>query len=342
MANWYDGLVDNAGQIVSAGIGAWDASQGQDAQDPYFLPGQKDAYGTGFGAAQDMWNYGAADYYPNSTVADRDPNITAGENQHLGSVGIQQQLANMGAQGAQQLAGGGADRIGGFSLPDQVGFGLPQDYVDAIQNPIWDQLQNQAIPQIHTAAQTQGAFGGSRMAQQKADATEQATTAASNALIQGNLQARQQSIGQRAGDISAQLQGRGQDINQNQIYNQALSSGTNALTAAQGQQLTPGNTQQQVGAQRTGYDQQLLNADKARWDYDEMKDENLLGTYFGWLNGTPSYSAGAMGATDGGDFLDIVQGGLQGANIGNLFAPAQPQAPNPTMGGWNGSSGGYW
>lgn len=182
------------------------------------------------------------------------------------------------------------------------------------------------LPGLNTQATAQGAFGGSRATQQKADAMEQSTTAATNALIQGNLQARGQSIGQRAGDISAQLQGRGQDVQQNAIFNSALANSTNALSAAQAQQLVPGNTQMGVGGNRTAYDQSLLDADVARWNHDEMKDENLLSTMFGWANGAPRFAAGT-GGTEGGDWLDILMGGLQGGHMGNIFAPSPTTTP---------------
>ena len=250
---WYDniweGVKDFAGEygddIIGAGVGAWtsynDAEDNKQAARPYFLPGQQKAWETGMQAAQDIWNRGPAPYYPGQTVADLDPMVQKGQDQHLRSTFVQQDLANAGANAANVLAKGGAPRVAGFALPDQIGFGIPEEYQEAITNPIWRDLQEQVIPSLHTAATAQGAFGGSRMQQQKADATAQATERATEALIRGNLQARQQSIGQRAGDISAQLSQRGQDINQNQILNSALNSGVNAVTASQAQQLVPGS-----------------------------------------------------------------------------------------------------
>jgi hypothetical protein len=241
-----------------------------------------------------------------------------------------------------------------MALPDQIGFGIPEQYQNAIMNPIFDQLENRVIPGIHTGATAQGAFGGSRMQQQKADATQQATEAATNAMIQGNLQARgqsigqragdinaqlanqgqninqrgqdinynlgnqQQLIGQRAGDISAQLQGRSQDINQNQLYNQALQQGLSGANLAQKNLLTPGDMQQQVGGARTAYEQQLMNADKAAFDWTRMENNDYVDRLFNRLQGVPLNTAGA-GTVQGqsGNWTDILSGGLQGMNLWN-------------------------
>jgi hypothetical protein len=329
----WDAIVDFGKEygddLLGFGLGAYDAYKGSDGVAPYMYPNQSDAWGTMYGAAQDTWNQGPAQYYPNNTIAERDPNMTAGEDAQLANLGIMGQLGDAGGQAALGLASGGAGRIGGFQLPDQIGFDLPPEYASAIMNPVWDQLSEQVIPGIHTAATAQGAFGGSRMQQQKADATEQATQAATDALIRGNLQARQQSIGQRAGDISAQLTGRGQDIQQNQLYNTALGQGVDAITASQGQQLVPGQAQYAVGAGRTAYDQSLLNADRARWDYEQNADQNLLGSLFGFMSGGQAPPSGGTAGTPGGDWLSILQGGLQGINMNTLLGGGGKVAGQP-------------
>lgn len=313
-------LYDNAGSLLSGFAGAYDASQGTDAQKPYMAPGQEALIGTANQAALNQFQQGPQEYYPGQTVAGQDPNVTAGQDAMLANTGIQQQLADAGGGAALNLAQGGADRIGGFQLPDQVGFGLPEEYQNAIMNPIMRDLEERTIPGLHTASTAQGAFGGSRMAQQKADASAQATERATEALIRGNIDVRGQSIGQRAGDISAQLTGRGQDITQNQLENTAMANSADAITAGQSQQLVPGNTQSQVGVQRTAYDQDLLTADKDRFDWNRNEGISNVDRLFNRASGNPAPIAGDGGSD--ASWLDIMKGGVLGANIyGGITTP---------------------
>ena len=309
--NW---VADNAGAIVGGVVGGIDALQGTPEQKPYMYPGQERLMGTANDAAVNQFNQGPMQYYPGQTVADLDPNTIAGQNQQLGSTAIQQQLANAGGTAAMQLAQGGAGRVGGFQLPGQIGFGLPEEYQNAIMNPVMRDLEERTIPGLHTAATSQGAFGGSRMAQQKSDAAAQATERATEALIRGNLDARGQSIGQRAGDISAQLTGRAQDITQNQLHNTALANSTNAVTAGQAQQLVPGQTQGQVGNERFAHDQDRINADMNRFDFNRNEAISNVDRLFNRAAGNPSPIEGAGGQDS--TFLDYLKSIAIGSNIG--------------------------
>jgi len=152
------------------------------------------------------------------------------------------------------------------------------------------------------------------MQQQKSDAAAQATERATEALIRGNLDARGQSIGQRAGDISAQLTGRGQDITQNQLHNTALANSSNAITAGQGQQLVPGQTQTQVGNERFAYDQDRINADINRFDFNRNEAISNVDRLFNRAAGNPTPIPGAGGQDS--TFLDYLKSVGIGANIG--------------------------
>lgn len=308
--------------LLGGALGAWDAySAGQErtGTSPYLLPGQEDAYRTGFGAAQDIWNMGPTEYYPNSTVAPRTQPTITGEREQLHARPDLRNLADMGYGATAGLAAGGAPRIAGFQLPDQVGFGLPQEYQDAIMNPIWRELNDQVLPGIESAAGAAGAYGGSRQGVAVGDATERASTAATEALIRGNLAARDQSIRQRSDDIGAVLEGRGQDIDQNSLYNDALRSGVDAVSASQAQQLVPGQVARDIGGVRDMYQQARLTDDVNRWNFDQNSEQNLLSNYFGWLSGAPAYSGAYRPDNSGTDWLDILRGGLQGSNMTNLL-----------------------
>ena len=314
---------DEWGNVIVAGIGAYDAFKQGDkdqVQSPYFVPGQEEGLARGIDAAGDLLDRGPREYYGEPTVAGLDPNIIAGQNARLGATDRLNQMGDMSGTAAGTLAGGGASRVGGFQLQDQVGFGIPKEYQDAIMNPIMGQLDNR-ISGIHTGATEQGAFGGSRMQQQKADATSSAMNSATEAMIRGNLEARRQSIGQRAGDTTARLQGRSQDINQNQIYNNAMNQGVNALGTAMNQTLLPGQNMIDMGNQRSLYEQELIKADKARFDFTQAENENYLDRFLNRMNNTPA--GGTVARGNGGSFGDAMAGAGQASLIYNsIFNPS--------------------
>ncbi len=311
--------VDDFLKLAGAGAGAYDAYKGASDQvnRPYYVAGQEKLLEKGMDLTRQQGDLGPGQYYPGQTVAGRDPNITAGEDAQLGQMDRMQQLGTAAGQAAGTLAGGGADRINGFELPGQVGFGIPAEYQNAIMNPIMRNLNERIIPGLHTASTAQGAFGGSRMQQQKSDAAAQATEQATDAMIRGNLQARQQSIGQRAGDISAQLEGRGQDIRQNQMYNDAMARGVQSTPTAQGALARPGAIQADIGTDRTAYDQALINADKAGYDWTRAENINYVDRLMDRAGGYQSGGTVVQGQPGGA--LEVLAGMKAGAQLPGSF-----------------------
>lgn len=314
VGNW---VADNAGSIIGGVAGAYDASQGSNAE-PYYHPGQEQALGDFYGASTAQFNQGPDQYYPGQTVAPLDPNVVQGQNAQLGQMDQANQIANWSGEAAGNLAQGGAGPIGGFQLQDQIGFGIPEEYQNAIMNPIMNNLEQRTIPGLHTQSTQQGAFGGSRAQQQKSDAATQATEAATNAMIMGNLQARQQSIGQRAGDISAQLQGRGQDITQNQMQNDAMYRGVQAGGEAMNQQFRPGAVQEGIGGDRTAYEQAQIQADKNRFDWNRNERTDYIDRLGTRAQGMPPMG-GELAQSNPG-LMEILAGFGSGANIWNTIA----------------------
>lgn len=325
---WYDDafgwLGDNADTIgqIASGIGGWFAG-GQDGQEqttttkPYFYPGQEENMALASAAARSQFEAGPQSYYPGSTVAEVDPTRVEGQNMLLGLRDQMYQGADAVNQAGLQLAQGGAGRIGGFQLPDQIGFGLDPQYQQAIMDPIMNNLEERIIPGLHTAATAQGAFGGSRLQQQKADAAAQATRDATNAMIQGNLQARQQSIGQRNSDISSQLQGRSQDIQQNQLENSAMYNAGQALNMGQTMLARPGDIYNRVGQDRENYAQSLIDADQERFDWTRNEDNAYIDRLFQRMAG--NQFAGSTATTQGEQATgaDKFYGALGGLNLWN-------------------------
>lgn len=330
--------IDDFLRLFDIGAQAYDAYQGTEdtVTRPYFMPGQEEGYTTAIGAALGDFAQGPDQYYPGQTVADLDPNTIAGQNDQLASLDRVQQLADAGGSAALSLAQGGAGLVGGFDLPDQVGFGIPQEYQDAIMNPIMRNLEDRVMPALHTQATQQGAFGGSRMAQQKADAAQAATEAATDAMIRGNLDARQQTIGQRAGDISATLTGRGQDINQYANMNEAMRAGLSGTGTAIAGQLMPGRIQTQIGDERTAYEQSLIDADRERFDWNRAEGNDYIDRLFDRMSLSPD--RGTIQQGQSGGLLDAYFAARNAANTGNIMygntpPPGQPINTNqPSVG----------
>jgi hypothetical protein len=313
---------DVIGGIIG-GISGWNGGQDQTTK-PYMVQGQEAALKEGIQGARDQYAGGPLPYYPDQTVADLNPNLRQGWNDQLGSTDRLQQLADQGGSSALTLAKGG-DKVGGFTLQDQIGFGIPEQYQNAIMDPIMRNLNERIIPGIHTAAQSQGAFGGSRMQQQKSDAATQATKEATDAMIMGNLNARGQSIGQRAGDISAQLSGRGQDISQNAQQASNMYNGINSLNTAMGQQLMPGQTMANVGLAQMQDDQTRLDSDINRFNWNRDEYTNNVDRLLNRMSGNVAPTGGSTVQGTGGGVWDALTGFMSGSNIYNNAM----KTPNP-------------
>jgi len=117
-------LEDNWQELLGLGLGAYAGSQGSEdqivTQRPYLYPGQEQGLTDVIDLARQEYLAGPQQFYPGQQVADLDPNVIAGQNSQLSTTGIQQQLADIAGRGAGQLAQGGAGRIEGFQLPDQI------------------------------------------------------------------------------------------------------------------------------------------------------------------------------------------------------------------------------
>lgn len=323
---WFDDftgfLGDNAGQLIGAGLGALVGAQGsQDqraTQAPFMFQGQGEGITNFLDASKQQYLAGPQQFYPGQQVASLDPNVIGGQNAALGTIPAQQQMADLTAFGAGDLLSGGAGRIDGFNLPNQVGFGIDQGLENAVMNPIMSSLRNDVLPALDLSATSQGAFGGTRHAMQRGRAASSAVESAAEAVARANLEARGQSIQQRGGDINAMISGRGQDINQNQLYNNAVRSGIDATTRAQDALLVPSNIQSQVGAARTAYGQSLLDADRARWDFNQQASIDAIDRLGQRMAMTPQGSVRTIHGQNG-DWVSMLGGALSGVSLANSF-----------------------
>lgn len=333
MSGFFDDFgLDDILQLGAGLAGAWAGSQDQTVTTenlPYLYPGQEQGIADVIDLARQEYLAGPRQYFPARTVAELDPNTVAGQNLALGSTGIQQQLANLGTFSAGELASGGAGRVEGFQLPDQIGYGIDQGLQNAVMNPVMRELENRILPGIELQATSQGAFGGTRQAMMQGQAAANATEQAAEALARANMDARAQNIQQRETDIRSMLEGRSQDINQNQLYNQALQSATRAVPAMMGAQLVPSQTMIDVGKQRQAYEQSLINADMNRWDFEQMAPQDAL-TLLGQRM-TMNFPSGSTGTTiNPANAATILGGALTGTQLLNQFLGSNQNQTNNT------------
>ena len=311
--------VEQIVELGATGIGALNAYNGTEgtATKPWMAAGTEQGLEAANAAALGSFENGPQEYYPGQTVADQNSLITSGQDSQLSQLDQTKQLANLGGQANADLSQGGAARVGGFQMEEQVGFGIPKEYQNAIMNPIMNNLNNKVLPGLEGAATAQGAFGGSRAAQQKSDAAAQATEAATNAMIQGNLQARGQTIGQRTDDHNVMLKGREQDINQNSIENKAKAEGAAGTSRAIGDQFLPGSMEKAIGGERTAYDQSQIDADRARFDWNRQEGNDNIDRLLGRMGKGAGPSGGTVTSGQGGGWLDAITGGFAANNIYN-------------------------
>lgn len=341
----WDYVTDNP-EVAAAVLGGLAGAQGSEDQvtttTPFMFQGQEEGIVNFLDQSKQQYQAGPQQFYPGGLVAPLDQNVIDSQNAALGTLPGQNQLADLTALGAGDLLGGGAGRIEGFDLPGQVGYGIDPGLENAVMNPIMDRLTNDVLPSLDLQATSQGAFGGTRQAQQKASAASDAVESAADAVARANLEARGQNIGQRGTDIQAMLQGRTQDINQNQIYNNAVRSGVSSLPTAMDALLVPSQVQGQVGQARTAYEQALIDADKSRFDFNQQASIDAIDRLGQRMNLAPSGNIITNQGQDG-NWMNILGGALSGVGLVNSFQNTTPNVAlepiqttsTPMTYGWN-------
>jgi len=335
-----DSLIKAGGAALGGYLGSKGTPDQKTTEAPYMHPGQQEGITNFLNASKQQYLEGPQKYFPGQTVAELDPSYIAGQNMRLGTTNQQQGLVNNMVQGVQgQLQG--ADQVGGFQLQDQIGFGIDPRLQSAVANPIMRNLQERMLPGLDLQATQQGAFGGSRAQQMKGQAVSDSVGKMSESIARANLDARGQSINQRTGDINAQINARNQDINQNQYNNNVKQWGINAIPGAISALGSPGQSVQNIGRERTDYEQRLIGADKNRFDFNQTAPIDSLTRLGNRVNQAPG---GVNRTVQGqeGNLTNILGGAFSGYNTANdLVTPAPggaatqplPINMNPTGGG---------
>lgn len=180
------------------------------------------------------------EFFPGQTLADQDPLIGRGQQQALGAagrIGNQTAATSSAIQDAMNV--------------DVVGDPRTQALADAVTQPIQDQFSEQVLPSISSGASAAGAFGGTRQGLQEAAAGRE--------------------FGRAMGETRANVF--------NDAYRTQLDQRLNAagmLPMLNQQQLLPAQITQGVGEQRTMRDQQEIDADRERFEFQQFEPESRL------------------------------------------------------------------
>ena len=242
--------------------------------------------------------------------------------------------------------------------------GLQGAYDSAMRDPT-RQFNEQTIPgikmaaagagqQFGTAPQKQSAIAARGLADRGADTASalwmNAANQAQNSAMTGGVQNLGADL--TAGRENMEAAGRYDQMLING-YQNAGQLGTTQLNQAYN--MGQGNNQmrQNTGNALQGYDQSLVDAEKARWDFAQQAPhvaaQNQIDMWNSIkLGGTPGPSGSSSLATG-------VQGALAGLGVHNAFTNSQSGGGNPYIpppqnqfptggfgGGWDGSSYGNW
>ena len=250
--------------------------------------GQQPYLGDIFQQAQQQYQTGQPQYYPGQTVAQPTQATTQ----------AQQMQADYARGQAQQTAGAGGAYsqyvLGGGLLSPSSNPWLQQAAAGAVQ-PAYQQLQQNVLPGIRNQFQGGGQMGGSR-----------------DALAQGTA------IGltnQGAMNTVAQMY--------NTAYGQGLTATNQALlalpqTIAAGAQ--PAQLLSAVGQQQQQQQQQNINADVARWNYNQMLPQMALQTYAQMIQG--NFGGSSMGTSLSNAGFSAAQGLGMAASLAALSSYA--------------------
>lgn len=292
-------------------------------------------------------------YYPTSTVTPFNPTQEAAQTAAVNAAGGQQDVAQWANTLAKTLPNAlqwGLPQSEAYN-PAQVdlssnifsdpGIWNPANNqgltaaINAATRPIYQNLTETALPAIRGTAVSTGGYGGSREGIAEGLATARADQAAQDVaarMAEDEYNANLQALNQRYGtNVSAQLQqgqqgltARGQDLaSLGQQYGQNLSAlyQTLGLTPTlQSEYGVPASTLGSVGNAQQQQEQAQLNADIARWNYNQLAPYAQVQDILGLAQGLPGGSTVATGNTPAGNPATSALGGAAtGAALGSMI-----------------------
>lgn len=257
------------------------AQQTVTSQQGPWLP-QQDHIKYGWGAAKNLFDVGMPGYYPGATVAGFDPSQTWAQ---------QESLKYLGGPGVQGMMGGAQDALGrslggytGFSPQQQsdllagnvnTGAGSPfGQMTEALTQGVQKNLGENILPGIRSGMMRSGQMGGGS----RGDLVQ--NRAISDAVTQGLTMPMAQMYGQAYN----QAQGMRMPAAQQMIGQQQFGQRQAGQTMAQPLQMY--GAINAVGGARRNMTQALIDADRARYEYESMSPYQNLDRYQGATSGS--------------------------------------------------------
>lgn len=202
--------------------------------------------------ASRLYGTGGPQYYPDQQVAGFNPTQQQGQQMLLSSAGgPAQSVGNQAASSLGSLFSTARDVDANPYLAKAV---------EGAVRPIFQNLTETVLPQIRNDSVGTGTYGGSRMNLGEAQATERATRAALDSTNQ----------------LYSNAYGQGL---------QAFTQGLNLAPQIQGMQFTPGQVTASVGDQQQALEQQRINAEMNKWNYNQALPWTTLTEYSNLIKG---------------------------------------------------------
>ncbi len=252
----------------------------------------------GFGEAENWYNSGGPQFFGGQQTVDRSPLINQSEDALMGYAGGDklQGLLDQGHVATGEMLGGGTQGYGALFGDPFVGdayqqsiSGDPSPYIGEAARAVRDDMAEDywgtggTAPQIRSSQIGSGQYGGStrgdlmnRRGLDELDENQRQATAgmyanayenAQNRMLQGLGQAESARAGMGAEGINRYAQGMGQMPGLYGLQSDALR--------------VPG----QVGSERMAYDQQLIEDEKRKWNYEQNLPLSNLQNYMGLITG---------------------------------------------------------
>ena len=288
------------------------AQQTATSQQGPWLP-QQDHIKYGWGAAKNLFDVGMPGYYPGATVAGFDPSQTWAQ---------QESLKYLGGPGVQGMMGGAQDALGrslggytGFSPQQQsdllagnvnTGAGSPfGQMTEALTQGVQKNLGENILPGIRSGMMRSGQMGGGS----RGDLVQ--NRAISDAVTQGLTMPMAQMYGQAYN----QAQGMRMPAAQQMIGQQQFGQRQAGQTMAQPLQMY--GAINAVGGARRNMTQALIDADRARYEYESMSPYQNLDRYQGATSGSWG-GQGSASYPKQSKWPSII-GGIMGLGMNTLF-----------------------
>jgi hypothetical protein len=252
-----------------------------------------------------LYNQGPLPYFPGSTVAGQPEALTAGFDSAVNqAVPFTTDIANVGGNALTQLVAGA----------DPLNNPFFQSTLQALLRPITEGFTENVLPGIDAGAVQAGGFGGSRQGVAQGAAT-------------GNYL---DSLGTTATTFGTNAYQAGLD---------SLGRALLAAPAVQQMGIVPSNILTAVGGAERGIEQEGINAEVDRFNFEQASPYDAL-SYYAGLVGNPLGSSVATtgpGPEGPSPFVGAAGGAAAGA-AGYMMATGAANAWNPA--GWAMMAGG--